>query len=202
MALRTLLARVRGNRGRSWRMDCHVHASSSPRDSLRQRHDSHRFLVGIDRWPSYSRLCHSSHWRKACNRRKCSHSVCFLYPLLIILSLRQRSTCRLQWFWNFSFGLIPQFYVSAVSVALIGFFLGPLFPAAVVAATKLLPKHLHVSAIGFAAALGGGGAAIFPFCRRRYRAGQRCAGVAATYSCSSCGGPLSLARIAQAEQKN
>ncbi|KAF2255841.1 MFS general substrate transporter [Trematosphaeria pertusa] len=61
------------------------------------------------------------------------------------------------------FWLVPQFYVSAVAVALQGFFLGPLFPAAVVAATKLLPRHLHVSAIGFAAAFGGSGAAIFPF---------------------------------------
>ena len=61
------------------------------------------------------------------------------------------------------FWLVPQFYVSAVAVSLPGFFIGPLFPAAVVAATKLLPKHLHVSAIGFAAAFGGTGAAIFPF---------------------------------------
>ncbi|KAH0345727.1 MFS general substrate transporter, partial [Aureobasidium melanogenum] len=61
------------------------------------------------------------------------------------------------------FWLVPQFYVSAVAVALQGFFLGPMFPAAVVATTKLLPKHLHVSGIGFAAALGGSGAAIFPF---------------------------------------
>ncbi|KAJ4367420.1 hypothetical protein N0V83_007002 [Neocucurbitaria cava] len=61
------------------------------------------------------------------------------------------------------FWLVPQFYVSAVAVSLQGFFLGPLFPAAVVAATKLLPRHLHVSAIGFAAAFGGSGAAIFPF---------------------------------------
>ena len=61
------------------------------------------------------------------------------------------------------FWLVPQFYVSAVAIAIEGFFLGPLFPAAVVVATKLLPKHLHVSAIGFAAATGGIGAAIFPF---------------------------------------
>ncbi|KAH0383959.1 MFS general substrate transporter, partial [Aureobasidium melanogenum] len=61
------------------------------------------------------------------------------------------------------FWLVPQFYVSAVAVALQGFFLGPMFPAAVVATTKLLPKHLHVSGIGFAAAFGGSGAAIFPF---------------------------------------
>jgi fucose permease len=61
------------------------------------------------------------------------------------------------------FWLVPQFYVSAVAVSLQGFFLGPLFPAAIVVAMKLLPRHLHVSAIGFAAAFGGSGAAIFPF---------------------------------------
>ena len=61
------------------------------------------------------------------------------------------------------FWLVPQFYVSALSVGLIGFFIGPLFPAAIVACTKLLPKHLHVSTIGFAAAFGGSGGAVFPY---------------------------------------
>jgi fucose permease len=61
------------------------------------------------------------------------------------------------------FWLVPQFYVSAVAVSLQGFFLGPLFPAAIVVMTRSLPKHLHVSAIGFAAAFGGSGGAIFPF---------------------------------------
>jgi len=61
------------------------------------------------------------------------------------------------------FWLVPQFYVGAVSVGLLGFFLGPLFPAAMVACAKLLPKHLHVSSIGFAAAFGGSGGAIFPY---------------------------------------
>ncbi|OJJ42685.1 hypothetical protein ASPZODRAFT_29009 [Penicilliopsis zonata CBS 506.65] len=59
--------------------------------------------------------------------------------------------------------LVPQFYASAVAVSLQGFFLAPLFPAAVVVTTKLLPRHLHVSSIGFAAAFGGGGAAVLPF---------------------------------------
>ena len=59
--------------------------------------------------------------------------------------------------------LVPRFVVSAVAASLLGFFLGPLFPAAVVAATKLLPKHLHVAAIGFAAALGACGACLLPF---------------------------------------
>ncbi|KAM3424687.1 hypothetical protein BST61_g6674 [Cercospora zeina] len=61
------------------------------------------------------------------------------------------------------FWLVPQYYVSTVAVALQGFFLGPCFPAGVVVCTKLLPKHLHVSAIGFAAAFGGSGGAIFPY---------------------------------------
>ncbi|KAK2766927.1 hypothetical protein FQN54_006242 [Arachnomyces sp. PD_36] len=61
------------------------------------------------------------------------------------------------------FWLIPNFIVSAVVVSFLGFFLGPLFPATIIAATKLLPKQLHVSAIGFAAALGAAGATILPF---------------------------------------
>lgn len=61
------------------------------------------------------------------------------------------------------FWLVPQFHVSAVAIALQGFFLGPMFPCVIVAATMLLPRHLHVSAIGFAAAFGGSGAAVLPF---------------------------------------
>lgn len=61
------------------------------------------------------------------------------------------------------FWLVPQFIVSSIAAALVGFFLGPLFPAVVVATTKLLPVHLHVATIGFAAAFGGGGACILPF---------------------------------------
>ncbi|KAG2163655.1 hypothetical protein VTO58DRAFT_102541 [Aureobasidium pullulans] len=61
------------------------------------------------------------------------------------------------------FWLVPSFYVSAVAVSFQGFFLGPMFPAIIVVTTKLLPKHLHVPAVGFAAAFGGSGGAIFPF---------------------------------------
>ncbi|KAF4342432.1 bypass of stop codon 6 [Fusarium beomiforme] len=59
--------------------------------------------------------------------------------------------------------LVPNFIASVIFVMVLGFFLGPLFPAAMVAATKLLPADYHVSAIGFAAAVGGGGAAVGPF---------------------------------------
>ncbi|KAI1757914.1 major facilitator superfamily domain-containing protein [Xylaria castorea] len=61
------------------------------------------------------------------------------------------------------FWLVPQFIVSAVAIALQGFFIGPLFPAVIVVMSKLLPRQHHVSAIGFAAALGGSGAAVLPF---------------------------------------
>ena len=61
------------------------------------------------------------------------------------------------------FWLIPSFTVSAVMVGLLGFFLAPMFPAAVVALTKLLPKRLHVAAVGFSAAVGASGACLLPF---------------------------------------
>ena len=61
------------------------------------------------------------------------------------------------------FWLIPNFFVSAVMISFVGFFLGPLFPAAIVAMTKLLPKNLHVAAVGFAAAFGASGACVLPF---------------------------------------
>ncbi|TDZ35382.1 Bypass of stop codon protein 6 [Colletotrichum trifolii] len=61
------------------------------------------------------------------------------------------------------FWLVPQFIVSAIAVAFLGFFLGPLFPGAVMLTAKLLPKHIHVSAIGFAMAIGGTGGTVFPF---------------------------------------
>jgi fucose permease len=66
------------------------------------------------------------------------------------------------------FWLIPSFIVSVISVAFLGCFLGPLFGTAVVMATKLLPRDLHVGSIGFATALGGSGGAIFPFSELSY----------------------------------
>ena len=61
------------------------------------------------------------------------------------------------------FWLVPQFIVSAVAIALVGFFIGPFWPAVMVMATKLLPKELHVASIGFSSALGGGGAAVYAY---------------------------------------
>ncbi|KFA68299.1 hypothetical protein S40285_07219 [Stachybotrys chlorohalonatus IBT 40285] len=61
------------------------------------------------------------------------------------------------------FWLVPQFVVSAVAVAFFGFFLGPIFPGAIMITAKLLPKRIHVSALGFGMALGGTGGTVFPF---------------------------------------
>ncbi|KAJ5506891.1 hypothetical protein N7453_005848 [Penicillium expansum] len=61
------------------------------------------------------------------------------------------------------FWLVPEFIVSAVAVAFVGFFMGTIFPGVVIVATRLLPKNLHVAAIGFAAAFSMGGGAVFPF---------------------------------------
>lgn len=58
------------------------------------------------------------------------------------------------------FWLVPQFVVSAVAVSLVGFFIGPIFPSTIIVVTKLLPSEMHVAAIGFSAAIGGGGAAL------------------------------------------
>ena len=58
------------------------------------------------------------------------------------------------------FWLVPQFIVSAVAIALVGFFLGPLFPSVIVIVTRILPRELHVASIGFSTALGGSGAAV------------------------------------------
>jgi fucose permease len=82
-----------------------------------------------------------------------TNSLLTVYQVYILFAM----VCQLM-FW-----LVPSFHVSAIFVALQGFFLGPLFPAIVVAATKVLPAYLHVSAIGFAAAFGGTGAAVLPF---------------------------------------
>ncbi|KAJ5810773.1 Major facilitator superfamily domain general substrate transporter [Penicillium robsamsonii] len=80
--------------------------------------------------------------------------------------------------------LVPQFYASAVAVSLQGFFLGPLFPGTVVMVTKLLPRHLHVTSIGFVAAFGGSGAAILPFAVGVLAQAKGSESVAAIYHCS------------------
>lgn len=61
------------------------------------------------------------------------------------------------------FWLVPSITASAIAVALLGMFMGPIFPSGIIMATKLLPARLHITSIGFSTALGGTGAAVFPF---------------------------------------
>lgn len=55
------------------------------------------------------------------------------------------------------FWLVPSVLASAVAVAFLGMFLGPVFPSGIIMATKLLPTHLHIPSVGFSTALGGAG---------------------------------------------
>jgi fucose permease len=95
---------------------------------------------------------------------KLAISVRSLFNLLIMV---HANAAQIYLVSSIAFGLIlwlvPNFYVSTVAVSIQGFFLGPLFPAVVVVATKLLPRGLHVTAIGFAAAFGAGGGSVLPF---------------------------------------
>lgn len=59
--------------------------------------------------------------------------------------------------------LAEELETSVVAVAFLGFFLGPLFPEAVIAFANLLPKQLHIAGIGIAVALGSAGGCVFPF---------------------------------------
>ncbi|GFF30417.1 bypass of stop codon protein 6 [Aspergillus udagawae] len=65
--------------------------------------------------------------------------------------------------FHFVFWLVEETKVSVAAVALLGFFLGPLFPEAVIALAHRLPKHLHIAGIGIAVALGSAGGCVFPF---------------------------------------
>ncbi|KAF2017695.1 MFS general substrate transporter [Aaosphaeria arxii CBS 175.79] len=52
---------------------------------------------------------------------------------------------------------------SNVLVALLGFFMGPMFPSGIVVLARLLPRDLHVAAVSFVASLGQVGGALLPF---------------------------------------
>ena len=61
------------------------------------------------------------------------------------------------------FWLLAPFPISIISITLLGFFLGPLFPTGIVMITRLLPRELHVGAVAGVAAAGQVGSALFPF---------------------------------------
>jgi fucose permease len=61
------------------------------------------------------------------------------------------------------FATVSSPVVSVVLMALLGFFMGPLFPSGVVVLTRLLPGELHIAAVSFVASLGQVGGAFLPF---------------------------------------
>lgn len=59
--------------------------------------------------------------------------------------------------------LIPSVIGNSVSVAVLGLLLGPVYPAAATVFTKLLPRRLQTTAIGFISSAGSSGGAVVPF---------------------------------------
>ncbi|KAK1988395.1 major facilitator superfamily transporter [Colletotrichum cereale] len=63
----------------------------------------------------------------------------------------------------FLFTLVPVLWVSVLTMSLIGFFMGPLFPSCIVQLVYFLPKELHIGAVSFVASVGQIGGAILPY---------------------------------------
>ncbi|ODV60615.1 MFS transporter, partial [Ascoidea rubescens DSM 1968] len=61
------------------------------------------------------------------------------------------------------FCLGSSYWLFIATVFLTGVFIGPIFPTTTIYSVKILPVQLHVSGVGFAMALGGGGAAVLPW---------------------------------------
>jgi len=58
---------------------------------------------------------------------------------------------------------VPHLIVDAVAQSFVGLLLGPFYPNAISVVSKILPRSLHTSAIGFMSGIGASGAALFPF---------------------------------------
>ncbi|KAF2467667.1 MFS general substrate transporter [Lindgomyces ingoldianus] len=59
--------------------------------------------------------------------------------------------------------LIPNIVGNAMAVAILGLFLGPVYPCAQTIFSKLMPRHVQTTAIGFIAGAGSSGGAVAPF---------------------------------------
>ena len=59
--------------------------------------------------------------------------------------------------------LAPSFTAAAISVSLIGLFMGPMFPIAINHVAHVLPRHLVNGTVGWMSACGAGGSALLPF---------------------------------------
>ncbi|RSL90940.1 hypothetical protein CEP51_000461 [Fusarium floridanum] len=61
------------------------------------------------------------------------------------------------------FWFVLDVAVDAIAISLLGFIIAPFFPVGVSVLTNLLPRELHVAAIGVTATVGQAGSAAFPF---------------------------------------
>ena len=59
--------------------------------------------------------------------------------------------------------LIPSFTAAAISVSIIGFLLGPMFPIAMNHTPRVLPRHLVHGTVGWISACSAGGNALLSF---------------------------------------
>ncbi|KAI5795543.1 major facilitator superfamily domain-containing protein [Geopyxis carbonaria] len=58
---------------------------------------------------------------------------------------------------------IPNIVSNAISVFIVGFLLGPLYPCTMTVVTRMIPTNLHVSSLSLISAFGSSGGAISPF---------------------------------------
>jgi fucose permease len=59
--------------------------------------------------------------------------------------------------------LVPNIITNAVAVAILGLLLGPVYPCSQTIFTRLLPRHLQTTAVGFISGAGSSGGAVAPF---------------------------------------
>jgi fucose permease len=59
--------------------------------------------------------------------------------------------------------LVPSIITDAVAEAIVGVFLGPVYPCATAVFSRLLPRNIQISSLGFVASMGSSGGAVAPF---------------------------------------
>ncbi|KAJ3969362.1 hypothetical protein EV361DRAFT_804018 [Lentinula raphanica] len=59
--------------------------------------------------------------------------------------------------------LVPSLIGNAIAVALVGLFFGPMFPVALSASRKVIPRWIYTGAIGWITGFGQAGSAALPF---------------------------------------
>jgi fucose permease len=59
--------------------------------------------------------------------------------------------------------LVPSIITDAVAEAIVGVFLGPVYPCATAVFARLLPRNIQISALGFVGSMGSSGGAVAPF---------------------------------------